>query len=252
MPAAAAKLSIADTFSRLLRLTLAGGTELTLGRLMDASEERLDAAAHSGAPLDQLVANRLRDNPRDYRRWELEHSRMMERVLKSPRPPVQATALLSLSFSLTHRKALFEFLRDSSLRGRKRRQVLAHFHGGYSYSQSVVEEHGIYLRSAASLMCTEHLGTTLLTHPAFGDPLHTYQHAYLEYFRTYCHSAAAPLDNPEANTEQALLPALKFDLLELRTKLLTMTVLPVARPPRVRPPGPAKPKAPEAQAAANR
>ena len=249
MPAIAAKLSIADTFTRLLRLTLAGGTELTLGRLMDASEERLDAAAHSGRSHDQLVATRLRDNPRDYRRWELDHSRLMERVLKSPRPPVQATALLSLSFSLSHRKALFEYLRDSSLRGRKRRQVVAHFHGGYSYSQSVVEEHGIYLRSVASLMCTEHLGTTLLVHPAFGDPLHGYQQAYLEYFRTYCHSAAAPPDNPEANTEQALLPVLKFDLLELRTKLLTMAVPPTVRPPRARVSGSAKPKVPEGPAA---
>ena len=233
MPESSARLSITDTFVRLLRRTLSATSELTLGDLMDASEERLDAAAHTGTAQEQHIAARLRDNPRDYRRWEMEHSGHMERVLKAPRPALQATALLSLAFSLTHRKALFEFLRESELRGRARRALVAYFHGGHSYSQAIVAEHGNYLRSSASLICVEHIGSTLLKHPAFGDPLHEYQQAYAEYFLNYCHSATMPASMAASDTTQPLLPALKFDLHEMRTKLLTMPV-PAAPPQRAR------------------
>ena len=249
MPAPAAKSSIADTFTRLLRLTLPAGPEVTLGQLMEASEERLGAAARSGPIHEQLIASRLRDNPRDYRRWELEHSRLLERVLKAPRRAMQATALLSLGFSLTHRRALFEFLRLHALRGWQRRQLLAHFHGGHSYSQAMVAEHGVYLRSAASLICVEHIGASTLVHPAFGDPLLKYQQAYVEYFRTYCHSAMTPQGASESDTAETLLPVLKFDLLELRTKLLAMPVEPVARAPAARARTKSKPKPPESPAA---
>jgi hypothetical protein len=207
---------------------------MTLGHLMDASEERLDAAAHSGTALEQHIAARLRDNPRDYRRWEMEHSGFMERVLKAPRPALQATALLSLGFSLLHRQSLFEFLRTSALRGAQRRALVAHFHGGHSYSQAIVAEHGNYLRSAASLICVEHIGTTLLKHPAFGEPLRKYQQAYGEYFRTYCHSATMPASMSASDTTQPLLPALKFDLHELRTNMLAMPVQVAQQPARAR------------------
>lgn len=245
MPGNSAKLGIADTFTRLLRLTLAGGPELTLTQLMDASEERLGNAARSGTSHEQLIASRLRDNPRDYRRWELEHSTHMERVLKAPRRTQQAIALLSLGFSLTHRRALFEFLRNNSLRGWRRRQLVAHFHGGHSYSQAMVAEHGTYLRSAASLICVEHLGTSTLPHPAFGDPFLKYQQSYVEYFRTYCHSAMTPQNAPESDTEQALLPALKFDLLEMRSKLLAMPIDAPAPAPGAKSRAASKPKRPE-------
>lgn len=251
MPGNTAKLGIADTFTRLLRLTLAGGAELTLTQLMDASEERLGAAARSGSRHEQLIASRLRDNPRDYRRWELEHSAHMERVLKAPRRSQQAIALLSLGFALTHRRALFEFLRTTNLRGWRRRQLVKHFHGGHSYSQAMVAEHGTYLRSAASLICVEHLGTSTLPHPAFGDPFLKYQHSYVEYFRTYCHSAMTPESAPETDTEQALLPALKFDLLEMRSKLLAMTTEPAARTPTAKSRASSRPKSPAPASPAN-
>jgi len=246
VPGNTAKLGIADTFTRLLRLTLAGGAELTLTQLMDASEERLGTAARSGSSHEQLIATRLRDNPRDYRRWELEHSTHMERVLKAPRRSQQAIALLSLGFSLTHRRALFDFLRSTTLRGWRRRLLVKHFHGGHSYSQAMVAEHGVYLRSAASLICVEHLGTGKLPHPAFGDPFLKYQQSYVEYFRTYCRSAMTPQNALESDTEQALLPALKFDLLEMRSKLLAMPTEPATRAPTAKSRASARPKPPDA------
>lgn len=233
-------------------MTLAGGPELTLGKLMDASEERLGTAAHSGTRHEQLIASRLRDNPRDYRRWELEHSTHMERVLKAPRRTQQTIALLSLSFSLTHRRALFEFLRATALRGLQRRQLVAHFHGGHSYSQAMVAEHGVYLRSTASLICVENLGSTLLLHPAFGDPLLKYQQSYVEYFRTYCNSAMTQQIAPESDTQQTLLPVLKFDLLEMRSKLLAMPIEPVVRTPTSKSRAASRPKPPDAASPATR
>ena len=225
MSAATAKLSIADTFSRLLRLTLPESAGPTLSTLMDASESRLGVAARQGTARERLVASRLRDNPRDYRRWELEHSQLMERVLKVPRLALQSQALLNVSFSLLHRKALFELLSHHKLRGWQRRKLIAHFHGGHSYTQAMVAEHGTYLRSAASLICIEHIGATALAHPAFGDPLRSYEQAYLEYFRTYCRCAIAPHVTADDDGESELLPDLKRDLQALRNRLL-------AQPPR--------------------
>lgn len=193
---------------------------------MDASESRLGMAARHGTAREQLVASRLRDNPRDYRRWELEHSQLMERVLKVPRLARQSQALLNVSFSLLHRKALFELLSYHKLRGWQRRKLIAHFHGGHSYTQAMVAEHGTYLRSAASLICIEHIGATALTHPAFGDPLRSYEQAYLEYFRSYCRCAIAPHVAADDDSESELLPDLKRDLQALRTRLLAQPVRP--------------------------
>jgi hypothetical protein len=226
LPAAAAKPSIADTFTRLLRLTLPESAGLSLSTLMEASESRLGAAARHGTPREQLVASRLRDNPRDYRRWELEHSQLLNRVVKVPRPALQSQALLNTGFSLLHRKALFELLSSGAVRGWQRRKLIAHFHGGHSYTQAMVGEHGTYLRSAASLLCIEHIGATTLIHPAFGDPLRSYERAYSEYFRTYCRCTIAPHVTADDDSESELLPVLKRTVLELRTRLLALPVRP--------------------------
>ena len=226
MSASATKVSIADTFTRLLRLTLPESAGPTLSTLMDVSESRLGTAARHGTAREQLIASRLRDNPRDYRRWELEHSQLMDRVVKVPRQALRSQALLNVGFSILHRKALFEFLREGALRGWQRRKLIAHFHGGHSYTQAMVAEHGTYLRSAASLICIEHIGATALAHPAFGDPLRSYEQAYFQYFCTYCRCAIAPHLTPDDDGEQELLPDLKRDLLALRNKLLAMPTPP--------------------------
>ncbi len=222
MSAAAAKPSIADTFTRLLRLTLPESAGPTLSALMEASESRLGTAARHGTPREQLVASRLRDNPRDYRRWELEHSQLLDRVVRVPRLALQSQALLNTGFSLLHRKALFELLRSGAVRSWQRRQLIAHFHGGHSYTQAMVAEHGTYLRSTASLLCIEHIGATALTHPAFGDPLRSYEQAYAEYFRSYCRCAIAPRLTADDDSESELLPDLKRELLAQRTRLLAL------------------------------
>jgi|GEM_PF-1104146 len=244
MAATAEKSTIADTFSRLLRLTLPASPGLTGTQLMDISEVHLSTVARANPSTEQLIASRVLDNPRDFRRWESEHARLMDGVAREPRQGLKVRSLLSLSFSLMHRKALFEYLRSHAARGHKRRLLVAHFHGGYSYTQSMVAEHGNYLRSAASLLCATHIGATTFVHQAFGDPLRGYGQVHMEYFRSYCDSLIAPAGGPHANAIQVLLPQLKREVLELRTRLLAMPAQP-PKPLHVKPtppkPVPTKP-----------
>jgi hypothetical protein len=191
---------------------------------MQESESRLEQASRNGSARDQRVAGQLLAHPADYLRWESEHARLMGSVAGAPRPGLQIRALLSASFALIHRKALFEYLRDYRQRGGGRRLLIRHFHGFNSYTKAVVGEHGNYLRSVASLICAEGIGATLLAHQAFGEPLRGYEQLYSEYFRSYCHSVLVPVN--EDDTVRSLLPYLKQDILEVRTRLLAMPAAP--------------------------
>jgi len=223
MPASTARQAIADTFTRLLRLNPADGPpRLSREKLMEESEAVLAQAARTGSNRERGVATQLLAHPSDYRRWESEHLRLMAAVAGTPRPGLQVRALLSTSVSLIHRKALFEYLRDHGPRGGQRRLLIHHFHGFNSYTQAVVAEHSNYLRSFASLICAEGIGATLLAHQAFGEPLRAYEQLYAEYFRNYCHSVLAPTASADDDTVSALLPYLKQDVLDVRTRLLAM------------------------------
>ena len=219
----AAKLSLTDTFTRLLRLDLAIGTpRLSLERLMEESDTQLAQAARTGPPEHQRIASQILANPQDYRSWESEHTRLMKAVAGTTRAGLQVRALLSAAFSLTHRKALFEYLRDHRLRGDARRRLLQHFHGQSSYSHALIAEHANYLRSAASLICAERIGSSLLAHQAFGEPLRDYERRYEEYFSGYCLSILKSRDNDEGDDTRSMLTLLKQDVLALRTRMMAM------------------------------
>jgi len=226
----AAKPTIADTFTRLLRLDLAaGGPRLRLERLMEESEAQLALAARTGRPDEQRIASQILGSPHDYRGWESEHLRLMKAVAGEPRAGLQVRALLSTAFSLTHRKALFEYLRERRLRGEGRRRLIHHFHGHSSYSHAVIAEHAHYLRSAASLICAEHIGSGMLAHQAFGEPLHEYERRYVEYFSGYCQSILGSADSEDGDNTRAMLILLKQDVLAMRNRLMA---LPASGAPR--------------------
>jgi hypothetical protein len=232
MARAAAKQSIADTFTRLLRLDLAAGPpRLSLAQLMEESEAQLAQAARSGNREQQRIAGQILGNPQDYRRWESEHTRLMKAVAGTPRTGLQVRALLSTAFSLTHRKALFEYLREHRLRGDARRRLVRHFHGHSGYSHAVIVEHANYLRSAASLICAERIGANLLAHQAFGEPLHEYERLYVDYFGGYCRSVLKSGDSAEGDDTRALLILLKQDVLALRARLMAMPAIGAPRRP---------------------
>jgi hypothetical protein len=231
MPDSNARSSIADTFTKLLRLNLAGGPPLvSREQLMAESEAHLARTARKNTSPEQQIAAQILANPTDYRAWEAEHERLMAAVARPNRLAIQARALLSMAFSLVHRKALFEYMRSHSLRGTGRRDLIQHFHGHKSYSQAILTEHNNFLRSSASLICAEHFGTTILAHQAFGGQFRRYEHLYAEYFRSYCDSFLTPKSVIEdvSDSMRALLPHLKRDVLDVRARLLAM---PATAPP---------------------
>ena len=225
MSPAPAKPSIADTFTRLLRLNLGGGPpQVSRTRLMEASEKQLARVARGGTAREQQVTGPLLANPKEYRAWESEHARLMDAIASQPTGERQARSLLSTAFSLVHRSALFEYLRAHSPRESGRRLLIQHFHGNKSYSRAMVAEHGNYQRSFSSLVCVEHIGATLLVHQAFGDPLRHYENLYTEYFRSYCNSFLSPSNagGDDSDSMRMLLPYLKRDVLEERKRLLAL------------------------------
>lgn len=225
MPTAPVRPSIADTFTRLLRLNLPGSpARVTRAQLIVASDEQLARIATNGRGTEQTIARMLRATPGDYRKWEAEHGRLMSAVAGAANGERQARALLSAALSLIHRKALFEYLHSHARRGEDRRFLIAHFHGLQSYSQAVVAEHGNYQRSLASLACIEHIGATLLLHQAFGEPLRHYENLYRDYFRSYCNSLLTPANEAAemSDSMRTLIPYLKRDVLDERTRLLAL------------------------------
>ena len=225
MSPATAKPSIADTFTRLLRLNLGGGPpQISRSRLMEASESRLARAARSGSAHEQLITRPLVSNPNSYRAWATEHARHMDTIASQPTGEREARSLLSTAFALVHRKALFEYLRAHPLSEPSRHLLIQHFHGNKTYASAMVAEHANFQRAFASLLCVEHIGSTLLVHQAFGDPFRRYEHLYAEYFRSYCNSFLAPsdADGNSSDSMRMLLPYLKRDVLDVRSRLLAM------------------------------
>lgn len=189
---------------------------------MEESERRLASAAHSGIASEELVATRILESPQDFRRWEDEHATLMRRVVVEHGSNAQKIALLSASLALIHRKALFEYLRERHIRGGDRQRVIALFHGSSHYATSIVAEHGNYIRSAASYMCSRHLGRRLMLDPVFGQPLMRYERVYAQYFAAFCDAALARTqDEPRAYARLLLVP-LKRDMNELRSALFRL------------------------------
>jgi hypothetical protein len=190
-------------------------------RLMQASGQFVESLARSGAPQERLVANRILDSQSVWVRWESEHSGLMRTVAQQQRVPGQITVLKVACFSLIHRKALFEHLRDQQLRGRVRHQLLRFFHRTHGYSQALVSEHDSYLRSACSFLCSSHVGSAVMIDGVFQDPMRRYEELYAEYFRAFCEGYVIS-EEGEQTASQALLPYLKMQIAEQRRVVLEL------------------------------
>lgn len=196
---------------------------LSHDRLMEESQHRLANAMVSGLPSEERVATRILDNGRDYLRWENEHATLMRRIAAERLPSVQTAQLLDISLALIHRKACFEYLRDEQVRGIKREAVMAHFFSNRDYTSAVVAEHGRYVRSAASYLCSSHVGSNVMFEALFETPLAEYEELYASYFRTYCNTLLASDDNAVAKSMQGVLVELKAQIGEWRKALNALT-----------------------------
>lgn len=196
-----------------------GAQAIDLARLMRESENRIQELARSGTATQQRITLRLIETPGAWLAWESEHDRLMRKVAAQGRAG-QTAALKATSFALIERKALFAYLSAHQLRGDTRRRAIALFHGARAYTDAMITEHGHFLRSACSYLCSKHIGTVVMLDGAFQEPMARYEQLFDEYFRSFCDVA---LDtSAEVASMQALLPYLKHQVTELRRAILAM------------------------------
>ena len=196
---------------------------LSHDRLMEASQRRISNAVLSGEPDEERLAARILENARVYHHWENEHATLMRRIAAERLPSVQKAQLLTISLSLIHRKALFEYLRDDRVRGIRRQEIMAHFFTHRDYASAVVAEHGRYVQSAASYLCSSHVGSNLMFDALFEGPLAEYEDLYASYFRTYCDVAPAGDRNAVMKSMLPVLLDLKAQIGEWRQALVALT-----------------------------
>jgi hypothetical protein len=198
-------------------------------RLMEESEISLAAAARDGTPADMLVASRIIDHPVSYRTWEAEHDRLLRGISSHTRLHAQMGALRAATFTLIHRKALFEYVRERRISGPKRHRLFALFYGGArDYSNSVIAEHANFVRCSSSHICADHLAAQLMRDAAFEEPMQLYQEWYADYFRVFCDVALAETEEEKLALAplEALKPLLKHRLREARDAILKLPEVP--------------------------
>jgi hypothetical protein len=189
---------------------------------MRESERCLEAAARSGDERQQLVAGRILDNVQLWCQWELEHQALVRDVASHAGADAQSMALRSGALGLIHRKALFEYLRATRLRGSARRRVVSYFRGSLQYTDAIISEHGQYLRSAGSHLCVHHLGVAVLLDGVFQSPVARYEELYTEYFHAFCEALAGSDDALAADQQRSVLPLLKHEVSRLHAAILKL------------------------------
>lgn len=227
MHAGTDSFDLSSTVTRLKRLSLALPERsrdlvgpVSYSRLMDLSVERIEIMAHSQEQDEFLVASRILENAKSYCRWENEHSHVMQRVAQQRRTRLQSYELLGATFELIHRKSLFAHLRNNHVYGERRERLVRHFFARHGYTRGVILEHGIFLRSSASLACSSYLGTDLLHDAVFQQPLHDYEQMYAAYFNAYCEQVLAPQDEDWSRVALSVAYSLKCDLAILRRTIV--------------------------------
>jgi hypothetical protein len=197
-------------------------------RLMEESESCLAAVARAGPPEDMVVASRILDHPMSYRTWESQHDRLLRNVSVHSRLAPQMGALRSATFAMIHRTALFEYIRERSVTGSKRRRLFELFYGARDYANSVIAEHASFVRSHTSHLCLDHLAAQLMRDAAFDEPMQLYSEWYSDYFRIFCDVALAETEAEKLEIAplEALKPLLKYRLAQARDSILALPKVP--------------------------
>lgn len=189
---------------------------------------RVERAASFDSPADVLVTRRILERPAEFVRWEAHHDRLMRPVSAPVRLTEQIAALRNTAFTLVHRKALFEYLRDRHPRGPRRHKLLAVFYGCSDYTNALLLEHGNYVRCSSSYLATRHLAEHLMHDPALNGPLTLYEEWYADYFHAFCDLALAESEQEKQAclAQESLQPLLKHRVIEARRAILAMPLSP--------------------------
>ena len=138
------------------------------------------------------------------------------------------SALRSATFTLIHRKAMFEYLRDREITGPKRHRLFALFYGARDYANSVIAEHASFVRCSSSYFCMDHLAAQLMRDAAFDESMQLYAEWYADYFRLFCDVALADTEEEKMALAavEALKPLLKYRLAQARDSILALPKVP--------------------------
>ncbi len=199
---------------------------LSASVLMNVSELRIEDIRWSGSELERQVVNRIFETPDSYDHWESFHSGLMNTVGNGSNRKEQLVKMRRTRFTLIHRQSLFQYLRDSGVKGEKRTAVIRAFHDTTDYMRAVVTEHGRFLRSNSSLYCTDHLADSVLRDTRFTNGLAHYRQRYMDYFAMYCNWIIAEQPGDQYATRR-LIPETKNLLAGMQNRLLRM---PMAAP----------------------
>ena len=216
------------------------GMVISPTRLMEASESCIENVHRHGLPAQRQIVATLFNDAMTYRRWEVEHYRLMRSVAEDPRFHSERRRLRTTCFALTHSKALFEYLRSNRVTGEDRVAVFRAVYGTVDYARAVVAEHGRFLRATWSRLCADHIGATLLHDAVFIASLQDYETAYLDYVSLYCGNVIAESRGADY-APATLVGYTKISAATMRAELLALNPKATERPPTPAKPGASNP-----------
>lgn len=157
-------------------------------KLMDESEYALHDASGSSRPRVSRIANSIINDGSRYRLWESRHADLLLPVARHSNMKRQIVALRNTEVQLVHRRALFDFLRESEVRGEERRQLFRVFHRTLDYDSAVLVEHRQYMLAVSSHISANHL-IDVMNDANSKALLRQYEKLYARYFEMNCYVA---------------------------------------------------------------
>src|SRR5262249_15806291 len=149
-----------------------------------------------------------------YRRWLGEHDTLLRSVSRAGRVQNQVVSLRATAMNLIHRKAMFEYVREHQLTGRKRRRMFQLFYGSRDHTNAVLAEHGNFIRCSSSFLCPQYLAEHLMHDEGAAEPMTLYEERFREYFRAFCEGELAETEEEKSLAEplDTLRPLLKLQV----------------------------------------
>lgn len=157
-------------------------------KLMDESEYALNDAVDSPRERIARIASSVVSDSRNYRLWESQHADLLLPVAEQNNTKRQIFALRDTEIKLVHRRAFFDFLRESKLRGEERRRLFRVFHRTVDYEAAVLAEHRHYMLAVSSHISADHL-VNVMNDPTTCALLENYEKVYSRYFEMKCYVA---------------------------------------------------------------
>lgn len=159
-------------------------------KLMHESEYALHAAADSSAKDVARIANTIIGDNSFYRQWETTHADLLRPVAQRKRNVAQLMELRRAEIRLVHRRALFNYLKESGIRGEHRQRLFRMIHTTRDFDDAVLAEHRQFMLAVSSHVSADHL-IDVMEDVSSQHLLDMYETSYASYFEMRCFIATA-------------------------------------------------------------